>query len=271
MKNIRTLKFLKGRIIASIMFAALVSWAPFFVAETRAQVAPPASNIFQALDSDGDGLPDDSEVKIYGTDSQNTDTDGDGYFDGDEIKNGFSPLLKEKVQLSRVDSDKDGMNDAWEIALGTGVMNPDSDGDRFLDWTEVVAGFDPLDPSPSKKISKHIYVDIKTRRMTYFFGNVMLGDVLIAIGKPKSPTPIGEFSVLAKVPLKHYKGPTWDYPNTKWNLRFTTKKGLGYYIHGAYWHHNWGGMVSGGCVNVPYADMEPLYAFAQFGTPVTIK
>lgn len=42
-------------------------------------------------DTDGDGLGDREEVKVYETDPKKTDTDGDGYGDGDEVKNGYNP------------------------------------------------------------------------------------------------------------------------------------------------------------------------------------
>lgn len=47
-------------------------------------------------DSDQDGLPDKIEGAI-GSDPNNPDTDNDGYKDGDEIKNGYSPLNKDKL------------------------------------------------------------------------------------------------------------------------------------------------------------------------------
>ncbi|MFA5021703.1 MAG: hypothetical protein WC508_01290 [Patescibacteria group bacterium] len=42
-------------------------------------------------DTDGDGLTDRDEVKVFRTDPNNPDTDGDGYKDGDEVKNGYDP------------------------------------------------------------------------------------------------------------------------------------------------------------------------------------
>lgn len=43
-------------------------------------------------DTDGDGLCDYEEKRIYGTDPNNPDTDGDGINDGAEIKRGRNPL-----------------------------------------------------------------------------------------------------------------------------------------------------------------------------------
>ena len=82
-------------------------------------------------------------------------------------------------------------------------------------------------------------------------------------------TPEGEFKILDKVPVKHYGGGDFDYPNTKWNLHFTTDYWR-YYIHGAYWHDNFGQQMSHGCVNVDYEHMEPLYWWTQYDTKVII-
>jgi hypothetical protein len=43
-----------------------------------------------ALDSDSDGLPDDTEKRL-GTDPGRADTDGDGYPDGEEVGGGYNP------------------------------------------------------------------------------------------------------------------------------------------------------------------------------------
>ncbi|RMD58856.1 hypothetical protein D6821_02545 [Candidatus Parcubacteria bacterium] len=42
-------------------------------------------------DTDGDGLFDREEVRIYGTDPKNPDTDQDGYLDGQEVDAGYNP------------------------------------------------------------------------------------------------------------------------------------------------------------------------------------
>jgi hypothetical protein len=54
-----------------------------------APAAPPAS---ERPDGDGDGLYDDDELEVYGTDPSWWDTDGDGAGDGAEVYYGTDPL-----------------------------------------------------------------------------------------------------------------------------------------------------------------------------------
>ena len=58
---------------------------------TELRVDVPASPV-PTTDSDGDGISDDDELNVYGTDPQNTDTDDDGFSDGIEIDNGYDPM-----------------------------------------------------------------------------------------------------------------------------------------------------------------------------------
>lgn len=170
-----------------------------------------------------------------------------------------------------LDSDKDKLPDLWEKALGTDPNNPDSDGDGYQDGHEVQNGFDPRNSQPVQ-LTKVIKVNLKRQNLAYFFGDRKIEDFLISSGVPSQPTPLGEFTVLDKVLNKTYggKGYNFYYPNTKWNLHFTTKK-LRYFIHGAYWHNNFGHPMSSGCVNVSYDRMERLYNWAQVGTKIVIE
>ena len=68
-------------------------------------------------DSDGDGLSDNDERLVTGTDPKNPDSDGDGLGDGVEVANRMNPL--------DADMDNDGANDGAEIAAGTNPFMPD--------------------------------------------------------------------------------------------------------------------------------------------------
>lgn len=87
------------------------------------------------VDSDGDGLSDQDETAIYGSDPDVADTDGDGMDDGDELQYWGSAWNQ--------DGDSDGK---------INLLDNDSDNDGYADGEEVNGGFDPSDPN-SKPLS----------------------------------------------------------------------------------------------------------------------
>ena len=75
----------------------------------------PRLRLVRLKDSDNDGISDEAETTIFGTNPNNPDTDGDGLSDGDEI-----------------------------LIYGTSPLNPDTDGDGMSDGAER----DVLSPAP---------------------------------------------------------------------------------------------------------------------------
>ena len=219
-------------------------------------------------DTDSDGLTNGQETDIYYTDPLNPDTDGDGFADGLEVEYHYSPRHGGGAKLIAVDSDGDELNDYWEIKLGTDLMNADSDGDSYTDGVEMATSHDPLDIDSAIK-ERLIKVSIDDQYLEYYLGDRYIDGFDISGGVASMPTPEGQFTILDKVPVKHYGGGDYDYPNTKWNLHFTTDYWR-YYIHGAYWHDNFGQQMSHGCVNVDYDHMEPLYWWTEYDTKVII-
>ncbi len=45
------------------------------------------------MDTDGDGLDDNDEITLYGTEPANRDSDGDFLPDGWEVQNSLDPLV----------------------------------------------------------------------------------------------------------------------------------------------------------------------------------
>lgn len=77
-------------------------------------------NLFRIpKDSDGDGLPDEEELRL-GTDPFNPDTDDDGLLDGEEV-------YKYKTDPLNPDTDGGGVKDGVEVRYGANPLDPDDD------------------------------------------------------------------------------------------------------------------------------------------------
>ena len=84
------------------------------------------SPVTQVMDSDGDGLADDLEIK-YHTDPSDADSDDDGVLDGDEIDwNKNSDGIGEINALDH-DSDNDGIFDGTEKGVTVDDLTNDTD------------------------------------------------------------------------------------------------------------------------------------------------
>lgn len=114
----------------------------------------------QNNDSDGDGIPDNFEKYIYGTNPNDADTDHGGVNDGVEILRGSDPLdpsddfPKAPGPDLNADPDDDGLITGKEMAIGTDPFNPDTDGGGVKDGLEVLIGIDPLDQGDDKDYGK---------------------------------------------------------------------------------------------------------------------
>jgi hypothetical protein len=85
------------------------------------------------VDTDSDGILDNDEISIYGTDPNKSDTDADGINDGEELEFWGNNW--------KADGDQDGL---------INILDPDSDDDGDSDSYEISRGEDPSDPSPKE-------------------------------------------------------------------------------------------------------------------------
>jgi len=94
----------------------------------KANVITGTSSVWAGvIDSDNDGLSDEDEDLIYGTDPLDPDTDDDGLDDGEEV-------LVEATDPLDPDTDDDGCADSEELGLSPfagGLRNPLSTWDFF--------------------------------------------------------------------------------------------------------------------------------------------
>mgnify|MGYP000222445856 CR=1 FL=1 len=85
----------------------------------------------------------------------------------------------------------------------------------------------------------------------------------IAVGKGRSPSPVGEWKIVEKpIPLAPELGTRWLGLNVPWG---------NYGIHGTDRPWSIGWASSGGCFRMYNEDIEEVYPLIPLGTPVIVK
>ncbi|MFH1536452.1 MAG: L,D-transpeptidase family protein [Patescibacteria group bacterium] len=134
------------------------------------------------------------------------------------------------------------------------------------DEVEIITGPSKTAPSGNLDYAKYYEVNLSEQKAYAYEYGYKVKEMLISGGLPGTPSPTGTFSVFRKIYSHLYAGPGFYLPNTLYNLNFYGP----YYIHGAYWHNNFGHPMSHGCINLSYPDAEWMFNWAEVGTPVIV-
>ncbi|MCL6453779.1 MAG: peptidoglycan-binding protein [Alicyclobacillus sp.] len=108
----------------------------------------------------------------------------------------------------------------------------------------------------------HITVDTVRNILALYDNGRLRATYPVATGKPSTPTPVGDWVIIEKVP--NPGGPF----GADW-MRLSVPNG-GYGIHGNDDPSSIGQSVSHGCVRMRNADVVKVYNLIPLGTPVTI-
>ncbi|MDB5079674.1 MAG: hypothetical protein JWP00_1598 [Chloroflexi bacterium] len=135
----------------------------------------------------------------------------------------------------------------------------------------VVSAPDPVQPAASATTSgKWIDVNLSQQRLVAYEGSQAVFSSLVSTGVSRFPTVTGTFNIYLKYSSQAMTGGTGaDYyylPGVPYVMYFYES----YAIHGAYWHNNFGRVMSHGCVNLPVEASRFMYNWAPMGTPVKI-
>lgn len=114
--------------------------------------------------------------------------------------------------------------------------------------------------SPEGKI--HLLIDTGKRTLTVFSDGRPFKTYPVCVGKPETPTPVGEWRVV-------YKATNWGGGfGTRW-LGLNVPWGI-YGIHGTNKPWSIGQAQSHGCIRLYNRDVEELFPWVPVGTPVKI-
>lgn len=145
-----------------------------------------------AVDSDGDGLPDWWEY-INGTDPENPDTDNDNMPDGWEVNNNLDPLVND----ANLDLDGDGYTNFEEYLRNTTANDPNSKPDPItihVDKGNTTGVEDGSLTNPYNTITEGIDASItgdsvKVKEGTYY-ENLFIGKSIELVGSGSYSTRI---------------------------------------------------------------------------------
>jgi hypothetical protein len=113
---------------------------------------------------------------------------------------------------------------------------------------------------PGREVS--IEVNLQHNRLTVIIDGVRFKSYPIALGKPETPTPVGDWKVINK--YKNWGkgfGTRWIGLNVPWGI---------YGIHGTNRPHSIGENASHGCIRMLNRHVEELYELVSIGTRVSI-
>jgi len=120
-----------------------------------------------------------------------------------------------------------------------------------------------LHTAPARPQSVRVVIDRRARSLHVFSGERMLRVWPCAVGKPSTPTPLGDYRVASKDPH-----PDLPVLGSRW-LGLSIPDG-NYGIHGTNNPASIGHAVTNGCIRLHNRDVEELYDWAPVGTPVSI-
>jgi lipoprotein-anchoring transpeptidase ErfK/SrfK len=172
-----------------------------------------------------------------------------------------SPTAKPTIDQPPTPTRSHGYSEA-----ATRASTPRATGPHTLPTAQPLPPINTLVPPPPDSRVRWIDVDLTIQTLTAYEGRTALRAALISTGRSSTPTPVGIYRIYLKLRFDDMSGPGYYLRDVPYTMYFHR----GYGIHGTYWHSNFGQQMSHGCVNLPTAEAEWLFNWAEVGTPVSI-
>ena len=132
----------------------------------------------------------------------------------------------------------------------------------------------PVDITPQKttELERLLEVDLGKQRLYLKENGKVVDTWLISSGRPGAVTYQGHYSIGWKTASQDMQGTARDSGNkytqedVPWVMYFNGNQAF----HGAYWHNNFGNVMSAGCVNMPPSKAKIIYDWSPVGADVWI-
>jgi L,D-transpeptidase ErfK/SrfK len=123
------------------------------------------------------------------------------------------------------------------------------------------------------KAARRIVISFPDRKLALLEGERVLKIYDVAVGKPSTPSPAGEFQI-----INHVANPTWygpeksvgPGPNNPVGTRWMGLSKIGYGIHGTNVPGSIGKAASHGCIRMRNRDVEELFELVGVGVSVEL-
>lgn len=172
-----------------------------------------------------------------------------------EIQTSQGEQTVELTPLGEMAAQKLGMD------LSPASMDP---GARTFDGVTL-----PIPDGPREE--RKIEIDLTQQKLYAYQGGNIVHKMKVSTGRRPTPTPAGVYPIIRLVENERMIGGTpgtndyYDLSNVYFTQYFTNR---GHALHYAYWHDNFGQIMSHGCVNLTLWDSKWLWDFAGRGVPI---
>ncbi len=143
-----------------------------------------------------------------------------------------------------------------------------------LSVEEAMAAGEGARATVSTRVARRIVVSIPDRKLAVLENDTVLRYFDVAVGAPKSPSPVGTFTIINRIQRPTYYGTGKVIPPSDTNPLGTRWMGLsikGYGIHGTDVPSSIGHAQSHGCIRLRNRDVERLFEMVRTGDIVELR
>jgi L,D-transpeptidase catalytic domain len=159
-----------------------------------------------------------------------------------------------------------GLNTGLAAAVVAGLMG------AGLAQAQGVQGTSLAAPAAAQS-TRLMVVSLEDRKLALVENGQVIKVYAVAVGKPSTPSPVGEFTIERRAmnPTYHHDGRTVPPgPRNPVGDRWMGLSKAGYGIHGTNEPNSIGKAASHGCIRMGKADIEDLYSRVEVGDQVEI-